>query len=134
MIAGSERRDARDWDVAVGTGLLRLVVGLGLWRWRDRAITVAGGDARDRVLRALFGYFAVRDIAVGVATLATTRPGADVANAVRVQALADTTDAVAVSVVTQAGRLPKLRGQGAVALALGTGAAEWALWWKLRRG
>jgi len=129
----SRAADSTRWSVAVGTGLLRLVVGAALWRWRDAAMRAAGARTDDRVMRLLFRYFAVRDAAVGVVTLAASRPGGDVESCLLAQAVADTTDAGLVTAVTAAGRLPRWRGRGAVGLAAGTAAAEYAGWFALRR-
>lgn len=122
-----------DWDVAVGTGLLRLAAGAALLRWRDPVIRLAGGSADDVVLRALFTYFGVRDLAVGVATLATTRPGRDPRRALLLQGAADGTDTVLLSGVLSQERVPKVRGLGMMALAAGTAVVEFAAAWRLGR-
>src|SRR5947208_15967245 len=51
-----------EWDLGVATGLVRVGAGVLLWRSPSALIRMAGGSADDTVLRALFRYFAVRDI------------------------------------------------------------------------
>ena len=81
---------SREWNTAVGTGLLRLGVGAALLRWRKPlSQRLAGAAAGDNVVPALFGYFGVRDMLVGLITLASTRPTGDVSKAVRLQGHAD---------------------------------------------
>lgn len=122
-----------DWGVAVGTGMVRIAAGVGLLRSRRSLIRLAGGDPDDALLGALFTYFGVRDVAVGVATLATTRPGAQPRNAVLLQGAADTTDAALIVAVIRSGRLPVVRGAGMVALAAVTALIEYAGALRLRR-
>jgi hypothetical protein len=124
----------REWNTAVGTGLLRIGAGAALLRWRrPLAQRLAGAAADDAVVPALFGYFGVRDITVGVLTLASTRPGGDIAKAVRLQGHADTTDAALIAAVMQSGRIPRQRGIGAIALAVGSALSEYVTAWRLRR-
>src|SRR5436305_6786004 len=62
---------SRAWNTAIATGLLRVVVGFALVRWRGPlARRLAGASEGDRLLPVLFGYFGVRDMTVGVVTLA----------------------------------------------------------------
>ena len=123
-----------EWDLGVATGLIRIAAGVFLWRAPSTAIRVAGGSPDDRLLRGLFRYFAVRDVALGVATLASTRPGGDVVRSLTLQGAADTVDGAGVAALVGAGRLRRTQGIGAVALAAGTAVMEYAAAWRLRRG
>jgi hypothetical protein len=125
---------SRSWNTAVGTGLLRLVVGAALLRWRQPlARRLGGASDGDRLLPLLFGYFGARDMAVGVVTLASTRPGGDVPRAVRLQGAADAADTALIAAVAASGRLSRQRAIGAGALALVSAAAEFATAARLRR-
>jgi hypothetical protein len=125
---------SREWNTAVGSGLLRVVVGAALLRWRRPLATrLAGASADDAVVPALFGYFGARDIAVGLFTLASTRPDGDVAKAVRLQGHADAVDSLLVGALMQAGRIPRSRAAGAAAVAVGSAMSEYATAWRLRR-
>ena len=124
----------REWNTAVATGLLRIVIGICLFRWRrPLAVKLTGAAPDDAVVPLLFGYFGVRDISVGVMTLAATRPDGDVAHAVKLQGVADTTDAALVAAVTARGHIPREQGIGAIGLALVTALGEYATAWDLRR-
>jgi hypothetical protein len=126
---------SREWNTAVGTGLLRLVVGAGLLRWRKPlSQRLAGASADDSVVPALFGYFGVRDILVGLVTLASTRPDGDVRKAVRLQGHADASDAVIITAVMRAGRIPQRQAFGAIAVAGGSAVSEYATALSLKRG
>ena len=126
---------SREWNTAVGTGLLRLVAGAALLRWRKMlAQRLAGASADDSVVPALFGYFGVRDITVGLVTLAATRPGGNVRKAVRLQGHADATDALLVAAVMRSGRIPQRQGIGAIVVAAGSAVAEYAAALRVRRG
>src|SRR5947209_14231416 len=114
-------------------GLIRLGGGLGFWRWAATPIRIAGGSPDDSGLRALFRYFAVRDVALGVATLASSRPGGDVPRVLTLQGVADTVDGAVVGGLVAAGRLERIRGNAAVALAAGSALVEYAAAWQLRR-
>lgn len=117
---------SREWNTAVGTGLLRLGAGAALLRWRKTlAQRLAGASADDNVVPALFGYFGVRDIVVGLVTLASTRPDGDVRKAVRLQGHADATDALLVTAVMRSGRIPQRQGIGAIAVAAGSAVSEY---------
>ena len=108
---------SREWNTAVGSGLLRVIAGACLLRWRrPLARSLAGAAPDDRVMPLLFGYFGARDITVGAVTLAATRPTGNVSKAVTLQGLADATDAVLIGVV--ANRMPRVKAIGAVALAV----------------
>ena len=131
-LAASEN-STTDWDVAVGTGLLRIVVGTALLRWRDPVIRLSGGSPDDPWLRLLFTYFGARDVAVGVVTLVSTRGGADGRRVLVTHGAADTTDATVLAAVTGAGRLPRFRGSGLVGLAAGTAVVEYLAAARLRR-
>jgi hypothetical protein len=123
----------RQWNTAVSTGLLRLGVGAALLRWRrPLAVRLAGAAADDAVVPALFGYFGVRDMAVGVFTLASTRPGGDVSKAVRLQGHADAIDAGLIAAVMRSGRMSRQRGLGAIALAVGSALSEYVTSLRLR--
>jgi hypothetical protein len=125
---------SREWNTAVGTGLLRIVVGVVLLRWRRvLAARVAGADDNDRLVPLLFGYFGVRDITVGVLTLAATKPGSDVAAKVRLQGHADATDTLVVAAAVQTGHVPRARGTVAMVVAAGSAAAEYLTAHRLRR-
>jgi hypothetical protein len=125
---------ATEWDVAVGSGLLRLAAGAALLRFRGRAITWSGGDPKDPALRALFTYWGVRDLTVGLSTLTATRPGRDVPRQVMVQAAADASDGGLVIAAMSRGLFPRTRGIGLVGLCWGTAAADLAVAWRLKRG
>ena len=123
----------RAWNTAVSTGLLRLGVGAALLRWRrPLAVRLAGASADDAVLPALFGYFGVRDMTVGVLTLASTRPGGDVAKAVRWQGHADAVDAALIAGVVKSGRMSRQRGIGAIGNAVGSALSEYVTALRLR--
>jgi hypothetical protein len=122
-----------EWDLGVATGLIRIGAGVALWRAPSSLIRLAGGSADDRLLRMLFRYFAVRDVALGVATLVSTRPGGDVPRSLTLQGVADTVDGAAVAALVSAGRLRRAQGLGAVGLAVGTAVSEYAAAFSLRR-
>jgi hypothetical protein len=125
---------SRSWNTAAATGLLRLVVGAVLLRWRHPlARRLGGASDGDRLLPLLFGYFGVRDMTVGVVTLAATRPGGDVPRAVRLQGLADATDAALVAAVAASGRLSRPRAAAAGAVAAVSALGEFATAARLRR-
>ena len=131
--SAADPSDPAAWDLAIATGLIRIGAAVALWRSPTSLIRLAGGSADDPVLRGLFRYFAVRDFTLGVATLATTRPGGDVARAVTWQGVADTVDGAIVGGLVATGRLERVRGVAAVGLAAGTAAMEYLAAWKLRR-
>ena len=125
---------SREWNTAVGTGLLRLGVGAALLRWRKPlSHKLAGAPADDSVVPLLFGYFGLRDMLVGLVTLASTRPTGDVRKAVRWQGHADATDALLVGAAMQSGRIPRTQGIGAIALAGGSAVSEYVTAAALRR-
>jgi hypothetical protein len=125
---------SREWNTAVGTGLLRLGAGISLLRWRKQLATgLAGAADDDTVVPALFAYFGARDILVGVMTLAATRPGGDVAKAVRWQGHADATDTAIVAEVTRRGYIPRERGYGAMAVAALSAVSEYLTALRLTR-
>jgi len=121
------------WETAVGTGLVRVGAGVALWRWRDPLIKLAGGSPKDPVLRSVFTYFAVRDLALGVSALLATRPDANVPRQVAYQGVADTVDTAIVAGLVSSGRLTRVKGTGAAALAALTALSEYATAWRLRR-
>jgi hypothetical protein len=111
------RAPGRDqWDAAVASGLIRLVAGAVLLRWPAPVARLAGARADDSLARRVVRGFGARDLALAVMTLAATRPGRDVRRALRIQAAADSIDAVIVGGAVAAGRLPKGRGIGGVAI------------------
>ena len=125
---------SRSWNTAVATGLLRVLVGLSLLRWRGPlARRLAGAGEGDRLVPLLFGYFGVRDMTVGALTLASTRPGGDVPRAVRLQGVADATDAALVAAVAASGRLSRPRAIAAGAVAVVSAAGEFVTAARLRR-
>jgi hypothetical protein len=125
---------SREWNTAVGSGLLRIGVGACLLRWRrPLAQRLAGASADDAVVPALFGYFGIRDVVVGLVTLASTRPDGDVVKAVMLQGHADATDTLLVAGLMQAGRIPRSRGIGAMAVAGVSAVSAYATAWRLRR-
>lgn len=125
---------SRAWNTAVATGLLRIVAGASLLRWRRPLATkLAGASTDDAVVPALFGYFGVRDMLVGVITLASTRPDGDIPGAVRLQGHADAIDTVLVGALMQTGRIPRSRGIGAMVVAAGSAFSEYATAIRLRR-
>ena len=116
---------SKEWNTAVGSGLLRIAVGACLLRWRrPLARSLAGAAPDDRVVPLLFGYFGARDISVGAVTLAATRPTGNVAQAVTLQGIADATDVVLIAAVAK--RLPRFKAIGAVAVAAVSALAEFA--------
>jgi hypothetical protein len=124
----------REWNTAVGTGLLRIIVGTALLRWRrPLAQRLAGAAPDDTLLPLMFGYFGARDITVGVITLAATRPGGDVPKQVRLQGLADATDTAILGAVMARGRISRSRGVAAMAVAAVSALAEFATAMQLRR-
>jgi hypothetical protein len=124
----------REWNTAVATGLLRVVVGSALLRWRrPLAQGVFGATADDKLLPLLFGYFGARDVAVGVVTLAATRPDGDVAKQLTRQGIADTADAGLIAAVMARGRLSRARGIPAIAVAVLSALGEFATALRLRR-
>ena len=125
---------SREWNTAVATGLLRVVVGSALLRFRrPLAQRLAGASADDAVVPELFGYFGLRDITVGLVTLASTRPDGDVAKAVRLQGHADASDTLLVAALTQTERVPRTRGIAMMVIAAGSALSEYATSLQLRR-
>src|SRR3954451_2081737 len=122
-----------EWDLGVATGLIRIGAGVMLWRAPATVIRMAGGSPDDGLLRLLFRYFAIRDIVLGVATIASTRPGGDVVRSLALQGVADTVDGAAVGALVSTGRLPRPQALPAVALPAGTAVVEYAPAWRLRR-
>jgi hypothetical protein len=121
------------WDTAVATGAMRIGAGAALLRWRDPIIRMTGGSPTDPVVKAVFTYFGVRDIVLGVSALAATRPNSNVPRQLVNQGLADTVDTAILTGLVTAGRLPRARGSGAAALAAGTAVSGYAVAWRLRR-
>jgi hypothetical protein len=122
-----------EWNVAAGTGLLRLAAGTVLLLRRDQLIRLAGGSPHDRLSRALFTYFGCRDLALGVASLAATRPGSSAAGVLVAQGVADTSDTAVISAVRATGRFPGWRGAGMSVLAGGTALVEYAAAFAVKR-
>ncbi|MDQ1695568.1 MAG: hypothetical protein QOJ03_921, partial [Frankiaceae bacterium] len=92
-----------------------------------------GGSPDDRALRVLFRYFGVRDVALGLTSLAATRPGRDVSRQLVLQGVADTVDGAVVATLVSGGRLTRARGVAAAGVAAGSAMAEYVLAWQLRR-
>src|SRR3954447_563788 len=112
---------SREWNTAVGTGLLRLGAGAALLQWRKPlAHRLAGASADDSVAPMLFGYFGVRDMLVGLVTLASPRPVGDAGKGRRPPGHADATDALLVTAVMRSGRIAQRQGIGAIAVAAGS--------------
>jgi hypothetical protein len=132
-IAASPTTATREWQTAIGTGLVRLGAGVALLRWRDLAIGLSGGVPTDRTVRSAFTYFGIRDVALGVSTLLATRPGADVSKQVAVQGLADAGDTAMLVGLLRAGKLPRVQGSGVALLAAATAASNAVTTVKLRR-
>lgn len=132
-IAASPTTTSREWQAAMGTGLLRIGAGVALLRWRDQAIRLSGGVPTDRTMRTVFTYFGVRDITLGVSTLLATRPGADVSKQVAIQGAADAGDTAILVGLVRSGKLPRVQGSGVVALAGVTALANLASSFKLSR-
>ena len=121
------------WDTAVGVGLIRIGAGVALLRKRDFAIRFCGGSPNDPVLKTLFMFWGVRDIALGVNALAATRPGGDVPRQVAQHGVADTIDTGIIAGLIATERLPRPRGVMAAVLAAGTALIEFATAWRLKR-
>ena len=121
-----------EWDAAVGTGLVRLVAGALLLSRPRAVIGLGGGDPDDAVLRATFTYFGVRDLTLAAGALTATRPGRSARRQLMLQTLGDLTDAVLISALVSAGRLPRGRGTGFAALAAGTAVADYVVGRRLR--
>jgi hypothetical protein len=121
-------------SIAVGTGAMRVGVGLMLLRWRRLLVRLSGAEPDDPVVSSLFAYWGVRDIGVGVAALtAALRSPDGVPTQLSAQGIADATDAALITGVTVAGRVPRGKGVGMLALAVGTAGAEFAAARWLRR-
>jgi hypothetical protein len=125
--------DTTHWDAAITTGLIRVGAGVLLLTQRDTAIRLTGGSASDPLLRGVFTFWGLRDLALGVSTLAATRPSADVPKQITYQGVADTIDTAIVAGLVARGRLPRTRGYGVTALAAGTALSGFATAWRLRR-
>jgi hypothetical protein len=106
------------WDAAVACGLIRLGAGVALLRWPSQLARFAGARDDDTLARALFRGFGARDLALGIHSLAATRPGGDAKRALRVQAAADAVDGTIVASAVATGRLPRGRGIGCVLVAV----------------
>jgi hypothetical protein len=125
--------DTTHWDAAVSTGLVRIGAGVLLLTKRDVAIRLTGGSADDPLLRRLFTFWGCRDIALGVGALAATRPTGNVPRHIVAQGVADTVDTAIVAGLVAQGRLSRVRGYGATALAAGTALSGFVTAWRLRR-
>ena len=125
--------DTEHWNAAVATGLVRVGAGVLLLTQRDLAIRLSGGSPTDPLLRGLFTFWGVRDLALGVSALAATRPSADVPRQITYQGVADTIDTAIVAGLVAQNRLSRMRGYGVTALAAGTALSGFAMAWRLRR-
>jgi hypothetical protein len=128
-----QRPTPLEWNIVVGTGLLRIAAGTLLLRRRDWLIRMAGGSPEDRLSRALFTYFGCRDLALGVAAIAATKPGGSAPGVLVAQGVADTSDTAVLSAVRATGRFPGWRGAGMSAMAGGTAIAEYAAAYAVKR-
>jgi hypothetical protein len=81
----------------------------------------------------VFTYFGVRDVALGISTLLSTRPGADVSKQVALQGVADAGDTAILVGLVRTGKLARVQGTGVVALAAATAAANLATSFRLHR-
>ena len=125
--------DTTHWDAAVSTGLVRVGAGVLLLTKRDTAIRWTGGSPSDPLLRGIFTFWGLRDLALGVSTLRATRPSADVPKQVTYQGIADSIDTAIVAALVAQGRLPRARGYVVTALAGATALGGFATAWRLRR-
>jgi hypothetical protein len=125
--------ESKHWDAAVSTGLVRVGAGVLLLSKRDSLIRFTGGSPSDPVLRGLFTFWGVRDLALGVSALAATRPSADVPKQITYQGVADTIDTAIVAGLVAQGRLPRTRGYGVAGIAAVTALSGFATSWRLRR-
>jgi hypothetical protein len=107
-----------EWDAAVACGLIRLGAGAALLRWPAQLARLAGARDDDRLARAVVRGFGARDLALGVHSVAATRPGRDVRRSLRVQAAADAVDGAIVAGAVATGRLPRRRGIAGVVIAV----------------
>jgi hypothetical protein len=105
-----------EWDAAVACGLIRLGAGAALLRWPSQLARFAGARDDDALVPAIFRGFGARDLALGVHSLAATRPGGDAKHALRVQAAADAVDGMIVAGAVATGRLSRGRGIACVAV------------------
>jgi hypothetical protein len=117
----------RQWNCAVGTGVLRVGIGTGLVALSGFGARMLGADRDDRVVPTVLAALGVRDVALGVIALAATRPGADVAKAIRLQAVFDGFDAAVGGSLLASGRIDRPQGVATVGVALASAAADWAV-------
>jgi hypothetical protein len=115
------------WDAAIGTGTVRLGVGAGLARLARPLAQLAGARVEDRVTPAVLRGFGIRDMTLGVAALAASRPGGDVAAQLRLQAAFDAVDASVCGWLVYTGRLPRIRGAACAGTAVVSGILEIAM-------
>lgn len=118
---------ARQWQIGVGTGVARLAIGSGLVATRHFGARVLGADHDDQRLPNILAMFGVRDMTLGALALFATRPDANVANQVRLQAAMDVVDAVAVGGLVGAGLIPRGRGVAVVGISLLSAAGDYLL-------
>lgn len=115
----------------MATGLLRLVVGAGLVRFRRFIARLSGTGDEVLISRIVMGL-GVRDILVGVVSLSASRPGGNVARALAVQGAADTGDAALIAGLAAQGRLPRERAALGIGVAGASALAEYAAAYRLR--
>lgn len=118
----------RQWEIAVGTGVLRLGIGAGLVTMRGFAARMLGADRDDELVPAALIAFGVRDGLLGVAALASTRPGADVATQAKLQTFFDVVDAAATAGLTAGGRIGRWQGYAVTGFSLGVAVVDYALY------
>lgn len=117
----------RQWQIAVGTGVLRLGIGAGLITMRGFGARVLGAERDDSVTPGVLVGFGARDSMLGIAALAATRPGGDVALQSRLQAGMDLVDAAVTGAMTATGRIGKWQGYAVTGLSLGIAVIDYGL-------
>lgn len=115
------------WNAAVGTGIVRLAAGSGLVATAGFSARLLGAERDDSLVPNVLMGLGARDLALGLLALASTRPGGRVGRAIAAQAAFDVVDAGVVLGLIAGGRIRRLQGGGAVALALVTGAMDAAV-------
>lgn len=117
----------RQWQIAVGTGVMRLGIGASLIAMRGFGSRLLGAERDDGVVPAALIGFGARDSLLGLAALASTRPGGDVATQLKLQTFSDLFDAGATAALTGAGRIGRWQGYAVTALSLGVAVVDFAL-------
>jgi hypothetical protein len=117
----------RQWEIGVGTGVLRLGIGASLIAMRGFAARVLGAERDDKVVPAILIGFGVRDSLLGLAALASTRPGGDVAGQVKLQAAFDVFDAAVTGGMTATGLIGTWQGAAVTGFSLAVSAVDFGL-------